>query len=455
MGLETRGGVSFCASAQRAEGSPQPCRPRPQGPAPHPSWHSRRTGQDPRQVPQKLQEEMGRGSAPCRPVPHHRSPAGSFFPPRDGDARVSARRGDALAMPLGCGCSRERWQRYLAAARPGRPHEPPAPQQARVCVRGPVARPRREVCSACPAARGEVADATEPAAGQAVKASASFLRRDQMKRCGQGSCRHGPKSGRDGLTSGVCPGLAPALGNGMSGGRVRPPHLGGFLARCREVVTVALVAVALVAVALVVALLVAVALVAAVAAWSQGCPLQPAALPSTPGCVLAELLFHPVPRRMQLGRPGPSNPPWSSLEAPWAPGTCEEPWKPRCQPGAGRLVPAAVPPAYGQVSPGAGSASVYRGGPCSFTASRLCGRLRGSGFPTPALSPPATAANLFPMPGAGPARVGARGAGAPAVGNASLPALPITKQQRVKYIPISAAPIWHLPPCSFMCSCTV
>lgn len=133
----------------------------------------------------------------------------------------------------------------------------------------------------------------------------------------------------------------------------------------------------------------------------------------------------------------------------------EEPWKARCQPGAGRPVPAAVPPAYGQVSPGAGSASVYRGGPCSFTASRLCGRLRGSGFPTPALSPPATAAALFPMPGAGPARVGARGAGAPAVGNASLPALPITKQQRVKYIPISAAPIWHLPPCSFMCSCTV
>lgn len=363
--------------------SPAPC------PTPQPGcWHSRRTGQDPRQVPQKLQEAMARGSAPRRPVPHHRSRAGSLFPRRDGDAGGSARRGDALAMPLGCGCSWERWQRYLAAARPGRPQKPPAPQQARVCVRGPVARPCREVCSACPAARGEVADATEPAAGRAVKASASFLRGDQMKRCGQGSCRHGPKSGRVGLTSGVCPGPAPALGNGTSGGRVRPPHLGGFLAWCRAVVAVALVAVAL------------------VAAWSQGCPLQPASLPSTPGCVLAELLFHPVPRRMQLGHPGPSNPPWSSLEAPWAPGTCEEksrgrrvasparggPCRQPFHPRTGRSAPARAVPRFTAEGRAASPQAVSAG---------ACGGLGSPRLPSPLrpLQPPFSPCRGLARPG--------------------------------------------------------
>lgn len=146
-------------------------------------------------------------------------------------------------------------------------------------------------------------------------------------------------------------------------GWVRPRRLSGFLALCREVVAVAVALVVLV--------------VAAVAMRGQACPLQAAALPSTPGCMLAEPLSHLFPHCMQLDCPSLSNLPWSSLK----PQGHQAPMK-----STGTLARGGTHWQHfhlrtGRVVPGAGRASVYHAGLCSSTTSPLRGRLPGSRAP--------------------------------------------------------------------------
>ena len=183
--LETCRGVSSCASAWRAEGGPQSCRPRPQGPARHPSLAAgtaRGRGRTPVRRPESCRRGWGEGLRvpPLCPVPHGAvlpcppapQPCRQPFPRRDGGgagvsthnmsmAVLPALRGDAdggrgaaLAMPLGCGCSRERWQRCPAATCSGA-GEPPSPLAWGCLPTSPQTRSRRRslLATGAPVAR--------------------------------------------------------------------------------------------------------------------------------------------------------------------------------------------------------------------------------------------------------------------------------------------------------------
>lgn len=140
MGLETRGGVSFCASAQRAEGGPRPCRPRPQRPAPHPSLAAGTAGgrgRTPARCPKSCRRRWREGLPHAAPSPITAAVLAAFFPA-------------GMVMPGGVPVEAMPWQCRSAAAAPGSAGSDTLPRRGRGDPRSPQPRSRRGSVFAVP-----------------------------------------------------------------------------------------------------------------------------------------------------------------------------------------------------------------------------------------------------------------------------------------------------------------